>query len=496
MRILELLADHATRRPDSFAVRAFGPCAMEALSYGDLWNGVRSLASILRERTGPGRTVMLSAANRPEFFIAVLGTLGAGRTIFPVHPRLTGAELRDAAVRSGAEVIIAEGSALDGAGGIGLRAIPVGSLRSLPSPRGRAGDEGSPGLMLQSSGTTGLPKIVYRDGASLDAVAANVAGAVALTPEDRVLASVPLGHSYGIENGLLGPVWAGACVHACDGLDVPIVTAQLRAAGGATVLPGGPFMLEMLGRLADEGVAPTSLRLVYSAGSALPGAVSGGFSDRFGLRVGQLYGTSEIGSVTFNDPGRGGDAPAGFDAGSVGLPMQGVSVIVHDPAGVVLAAGEEGHVLVSSPSMMRGYVGERVSAHTSVDGRLYFPTGDLGRVNAAGRLWITGRIKLLIDIGGTKVNPLEVETVLAEHPDVGRCVVVPVEVSQTVSRVKAIVTPRRSGGSVDVNALRAFARERLAGHKVPRVFEVRDQLPLSPTGKVLRWRLTSEAGDG
>ena len=120
-----------------------------------------------------------------------------------------------------------------------------------------------------------------------------------------------------------------------------------------------------------------------------------------------------------------------------------------------------------------------------VDG--HFLTGDLGRLDELGRLMITGRIKLLIDIGGLKVNPVEVEEVLAQHPDVAACVVLPVRVSETVSRLKAIVTPRRTDGArPDPESLRRFARGRLTPHKVPRLFEVRSFLPRSLTGKILR----------
>src|SRR5262249_43507185 len=116
-----------------------------------------------------------------------------------------------------------------------------------------------------------------------------------------------------------------------------------------------------------------------------------------------------------------------------------------------------------------------------------FLTGDLGRLDR-GRLFITGRLKQLIDVGGTKVNPTEVELVLKEHPAVADCVVVPIPVTQTVSRLKAVVTA--SGLlPLDLEGVRAFARQRLAGYKVPRVVELRESLPRSATGKILRREL-------
>ena len=188
--------------------------------------------------------------------------------------------------------------------------------------------------------------------------------------------------------------------------------------------------------------------------------------------------------MTFNDPNRAG----AFDPASVGRPMRGVDIRILDvddprPDGPLMH-GVEGQVAVRANSMMEGYLNDD-TAGALLDG--YSLTGDLGRVDGQGRLTLTGRIKLLIDVGGLKVNPLEVEEVLAQHPQVAACVVVPVPVSETVSRLKAIVMPRDPDGPGPTpESLRRFARDRLTAYKVPRLFELRKTLPRSPTGKVLR----------
>jgi acyl-CoA synthetase (AMP-forming)/AMP-acid ligase II len=147
-----------------------------------------------------------------------------------------------------------------------------------------------------------------------------------------------------------------------------------------------------------------------------------------------------------------------------------------------LPAGSEGEVLITAPSMLSGYLHETTPA--TVDGA--FPTGDLGRLDEHGNLAITGRLKLLIEVGGLKVNVLEVEDLLARHPSVGEAAVVGMKVSETVSRLKAVVTPRDPGRPPSPDELRQFLRERLTAYKVPRVIEVRPALPRSPSGKVLR----------
>ena len=143
----------------------------------------------------------------------------------------------------------------------------------------------------------------------------------------------------------------------------------------------------------------------------------------------------------------------------------------------------EGEVLIAAPSMLTGYVDDDEPAIASG----FFRTGDLGSLDSDGRLTITGRLKLQIDIGGMKVNPLEVEDVLVRHPQVREAVVIPLPVTDTVSRLRAVVIPE--SGDVDAAALRAFMRARLAPHKIPRLIEQVASFPRSPTGKVLRRKL-------
>ena len=136
-----------------------------------------------------------------------------------------------------------------------------------------------------------------RDGPSLDAVCGNCVDATALTPDDRVLGMVPLCHSYGVEHGILAPTYAGCAVHLCRGFDIQVVVDQLRR-GRITVLPGVPSIFEMLAGLGDGGLAFPDLRCAYSAGSGLPMSVFEACRGKLQLRVGQLYGSTEVGSVT------------------------------------------------------------------------------------------------------------------------------------------------------------------------------------------------------
>jgi long-chain acyl-CoA synthetase len=294
---------------------------------------------------------------------------------------------------------------------------------------------------------------------------------------------VPMCHSYGVENVLMGPLWGGASICCVEGF-VTTQVLEFVTGGGVTVLPGVPFMFHALTELAGPD-AVHALRCAYAAGSPLPRRTAEAFMACFGIPVRNLYGATEVGSVTISDV-----ETAGLRPNCVGAPMPGVVVRVIDAesgdagtADGTLGPDIEGEVLIAAPSMLTGYVDDDAPALANG----FFHTGDLGSLDSDGRLTITGRLKLQIDIGGMKVNPLEVEDVLVRHPHVREAVVIPLPVTDTVSRLRAVVIPE--SGDVDAAALRAFMRARLAPHKIPRLIEQVTSFPRSPTGKVLRRRL-------
>ncbi|MCH8253529.1 MAG: long-chain fatty acid--CoA ligase, partial [Planctomycetes bacterium] len=442
--------------------------------------------------------------------VALFAVYSAGMAAFPLHPNLTKAELLTAARRSSAVVIIGTGTgtgageviaALDSMGVARIACDPVSEVRAesplAPAPRASSDESPVPrewsataSLLLQSSGTTGPPKIVRRSAAAIDAVAVNVANCVGLSPSDRVLGVIPVCHAYGIENCLMSPLLAGSAVHLSNGFDVPLVMEQVTRSG-ITVLPGTAFLFEMLAQRAEKPARVPDLRCAYSAGSQLPRSVFDAFHDRFGVPIGQLYGMTEVGSITFNDPGADG-----FDPESCGPGMAGVTFRIVDPAtqrvDQPLPADTEGEVAVRASSMLCEYVDDDASPF--VDG--FVMTGDLGRLGARGHLTITGRLKLLIDVGASKVNPIEVEQTLAGHRAVKEAIIVPVRVTDTLVRLKAVVVRAldpATGRAVHVepDELRRYVRERLSLHKVPRLIEFRDSLPRTASGKVMRASLQS-----
>lgn len=475
MELLERLARHATDSRERVAVHEVA--GERSITYGELYERAKSFAERLREVVAPGSVVMQCAPNVMEFHVAFFGVLLAGCSVFPFSPDAVEPELVRAAEKSGAAAVIGSASVLGRLRGrvrvlVGIDEMPMASETGLR----RNERLGQQDLLLQTSGTTGMPGIVQRSIAAVDAVAKNMVEAIGFGAGDRVLSTVPLCHSYGIEHGLLAPMLAGSTVNLCRSFNLAAVIEALEKLE-ITIFPAVPSIWEMIGRLAPSEAAFRALRVAYSAGSVLPLPVSEMVLRRFGVRIGQVYGATEVGSVTFNDP-----AAAEFDPMCAGRGLGGVTIRTMTSSGVPAMTGTEANVHVSAPSMFRGYLGGDGSEIR--DG--FFATGDVGRLSSSGQLTVTGRVKLLIDVGGLKVNPTEVEQMLLEHPAVAECVVIPVPLTETVNRLKALIIPRFEQQPPAADELTRFARARLTAYKVPRIFEIRHSLPRTATGKVLR----------
>jgi acyl-coenzyme A synthetase/AMP-(fatty) acid ligase len=468
-QLAQRVSEWASRRGDrpAFADAATGA----SLSYTQLARAYQSLTKKLSRDLPPGEAVVLQCPNCIDFPVWFLGILAAGLNVLPVRPDMAAGEVRDLCIRVRAAAIVSASS--DDRSDIVPRSLPLRTWRDGFDELSDARNPAALGsLLLTSSGTTGSSKIVRRSASSLDQVADAMVAAIGFNLDDVVLASVPLSHSYGVEHGLLAPLWAGSTVHLCEGLDIGVIAGELAAS--TSIFPTIPPAIEMLAALADVPAQMPRLRLVYSAGGALPATVHERFLERFNQPIGQVYGMTEIGSVTFNDP-----RIAPFDPGSVGRSLAGVSLRIAD----------DGEILVNSPFMLEEYVDE--PPPSLVDHHLR--TGDLGRIDHENRIYITGRARLLIEAGGRKVNPFEVETALSAHPDVVECVVVPMKQTDTIHRLRAVIVPRDPQRPPAPEAIRAFLRERLAAFKVPRAISYRSALPRSAAGKVLRQQVEAEA---
>jgi long-chain acyl-CoA synthetase len=296
-----------------------------------------------------------------------------------------------------------------------------------------------------------------------------------------VFSTIPLFHSYGLGSCMLAALASGATLTLLEDPHPFVLqrdhALEVLARTRATVFPAVPFILRLLAEAPRHGDL-SSLRLCPSAASAQPRPTYEAFAQRFGVPIRQLYGSTETGAVAANL-----DDDPWTTWRSVGRPLDGVEIAVLDAAGEPTADGRIGQIAVRSPAMTRGYA-DRPQLNGELFAGGWFLTNDRGRVDEAGRVHISGRKQLLIDVKGDKVDPVEVEDVLAVHPNVHEVVVVGVESgAEGEDLIKAVVVP---DGGCEARELIRFARERLSNYKVPQMVEFRDEIPRSPSGDVLR----------
>ena len=443
------------------------------------------LAAALDESAPAGATVMLHGPGGAAYWAGLLAVFGTGRRLLPIGVEIVSAD-RTALAEAHQVAAILETSPESAWADppVGIPVIPIqpthGDDLDPTTANGRLDRGATASLLLRSSGTTGRPSVALREATALDRVSATLVEVLGLRHDDRVLATLPMQHAYGIEHGVMAPMRAGATVAFKPGFDLMAGAEALL--DGMTVFPAVPVTLEAATRIARSD---HTLRLVYTAGSPLPDAVRAAFETAWNVPVGDLYGMTEVGTITW-----------GFKNDR--RPVPGVSIGVVDPDADDEAARihphGSGEIVVASDAMSSGSVADadaRPDPGRRIDGHLR--TGDLGEIDELGRVRITGRAKLQFDVGGLKVNPEEVESVLRRIPGVREIVVVPLELSETVTRVMAVVVP---GVGVDRPtldaALRAAARAELAGHQRPRMVRFVESLPRSATGKLLRGRLIAD----
>lgn len=331
-------------------------------------------------------------------------------------------------------------------------------------------------LLLRTSGTTGRPKVVPLTHANLFASANNVRRTLALGPDDRCLNAMPLWHGHGLVAGLLASLAAGASV-ICVPPDAARDFPDLLHRTGATWYTATPALHRaILDAVADRPALSHRLRFVRSASSRLPRSLAAELENTFGVPVIEAYGMTEAAHQITSDS----LPPHHCGNGSVGTAAGGISVAILRPDGTRLAAGEQGEVAIRGGGLFRGYENDPTNGSAFIDG--WFRTGDLGRLDNDGYLFLTGRIREMINRGGETIAPREVDETLLEHPDVTDAVAFGIPHLRFGEVVAAAVVPRR-GSTVTETDLRQFAWVRLDPAKVPVKIALVADLPRGATGK-------------
>ena len=475
-------------------------------SYGALTGFVAATRDRLRA-LGIGRQdrVAIVLPNGPEMAAAFVAIAGAATTA-PLNPAYRTEELAfyledlkakavlvaadedgpiiSAAERTGTAILRAAIADDAPAGQFALKGDPLG-----PASSDGPAEAGDTALILHTSGTTSRPKIVPLSHANLAASARHIGATLALTPTDRVLNIMPLFHIHGLIAAVASSLGAGGSIYCTPGFNALRFFTWLDDAK-ATWITAVPTMYQAILPRAErnaEVLARNPLRFLRSSSASLPPQVMQALEATFGCPVIESYGMTEATHQMASNP----LPPAPRKAGSVGI-AAGPEVAILDEAGTVLPQGAIGEICIKGPNVTAGYENNpEANASAFTDG--WFRTGDQGMLDPEGYLTITGRLKELINRGGEKIAPREVDEVLMDHPAVAQAVTFAVPHDKLGEEVAAAIVLNVEA-EADAQALKDFAATRLADFKVPRTILIVDEIPKGPTGKLQRIGLAKTLG--
>jgi acyl-CoA synthetase (AMP-forming)/AMP-acid ligase II len=487
---------------------AIGAPGRPWLTYG----GLRALAGrtvddLNAMGIGRGDRVALVLPNGPEAAAAFVA-IACGATTAPLNPSYKADEFSFYLNDLGARALVIQtgmdSPARDAANALGLPIVelvpdldgPAGGF-TLTAPAGLAGSAARPGpaaaedtaLVLHTSGTTSRPKIVPLSQINITASACHIGATLALGPDDVCLNIMPLFHIHGLIAATLASLAAGGAVCCSPGFNAfrffPWFS-EVRPTWYTAV----PTMHQTILDLAPRNRAAIEagrLRFIRSSSSSLPGPVMTAMEAAFGVPVIESYGMTEASHQMASNP----LPPRSRFPGCVGV-AAGPEVAIMGEDGALVPSGELGEVVIRGRNVTAGYE-NNPTANAAAFTNGWFRTGDQGVIDADGYLRLTGRLKELINRGGEKVSPLEVDDVLMEHPEVAQCVTFAMPHAKLGEEVAAAVVLRQ-GASLKDTDLRDFCGTRLAGFKVPRKIVFLDKIPVGPTGKLRRIDLAERLG--
>ena len=496
--IAELIASHDGSRP---ALRNESGAWM---SYGDLQGQAERTAAVLNgSGIGPGDPVAMVLENGTHMaaaFVAVAASAAAA----PLHPGLREREFKESLESLKARALIVDSASDTTAANVARQlGIPIlqleptsstGTFRlvggSVTGSRPKhAAKPADPALLLHTSGTTAKPKLVPLSQANLAASAANIAATLRLGPEDSCLNIMPLFHIHGLIGALLSSLWAGASVTATPGF-APMRFFKWLDESRPTWYSAVPTMHQAILQRAARNpasLANSRLRLIRSSSAALPPSVLHALEDGFGCPVVESYGMTEASHQMASNP----LPPAERKPGTVGV-AAGPEVAIMGASGNLLPPDATGEVVIRGNNVMAGYADNpEANATAFQDG--WFRTGDQGFCDSEGYFTISGRLKELINRGGEKISPREIDEALLEHPAVAQAVAFAVPHPKLGEEVGAAVV-LKEGVDLTQRALSDFAAERLASYKVPRIVSFVEAIPKGPSGKLKRVGLARELG--
>jgi acyl-CoA synthetase (AMP-forming)/AMP-acid ligase II len=468
----------------------------------------RTIAALNAQGVGRGDRVAIVLPNGPEMAAAFIG-VAAGATACPLNPAYRADEfefyLTDLKARA---LIVDKGSdspAIAVADKLGVALIEL-----TPTPEFGAGSFALSGgggfgsaarsgwaeaddiaLILHTSGTTSRPKIVPLSQRNVCVSAGNVAASVRFTADDRGLNIMPLFHIHGLIAGLLAPFSAGGSVFCTPGFNALRFFAWMSEARPTWYTAVPTMHQAILTRAAQNKavIEANRLRFVRSSSSSLPPQVIAELEATFHCPVVEAYGMTEAAHQMASNP----LPPATRKPGTVGL-AAGPEMAIMDEAGNLLPPDTTGEIVIRGPNVTAGYENNpKANGEAFTNG--WFRTGDQGVMDAERYISITGRLKEIINRGGEKVSPREVDEILMDHPAVLQVVTFAMPHDKLGEDVAAAVV-LREGSHASEKELRDFCGTRLANFKVPRKIVFLPEIPKGATGKLQRIGLAEKLGLG
>jgi acyl-CoA synthetase (AMP-forming)/AMP-acid ligase II/thioesterase domain-containing protein/acyl carrier protein len=485
----------AETHPDQPAIVTTG---FAPLSYRQLQSLIQDVRVTLRT-AGLGRSARIAVAmpNGPHAALAIVAVACSAVSI-PLNPRQTLREIEtgfaalppdavllvkggDSIVRRVAErlgiTILEAVRSLDGVLGIKIDQPQSAAAAALGEPD--EPDPDAPAFILQTSGTTAAPKLIPTSHRNMLAAAARVQTWFDLTPRDRCLCVSPVFYAHGLHVMIFTPLLTGGSIA------FPTDATRFDAEWFDALKPTWYSASPTLHRLVLDQSAATkvthSLRFILSGGAPLPWDLLGGLQQALGVLVVEHYGSSEGMQICSNQLAPGRSRP-----GTVGIPAPDTVIIAADD-GSKLPPGQQGEVLVGGPTVVAGYLNApELSQASFVNG--WFKSGDIGSIDDDGFLTLHGRKDDLINRGGEKISPAEIDEALLRHPKIAEAAAFSVAHPRLGQDVAAAVV-LRPGMTATAMELRKYLQGQLAPFKVPGKITVHDQLPKGKTGKILRRQL-------
>ena len=515
--IQDWLLDHASRRPEAPAVATL----TVRLSYGELAARVEALAAQLAAGgIRQGDRVLVALPNTAATVVASLAVHALGGTAVEVNREWNEETQRHIVVQSGVRqalvwgrdartwgavaaegrldrLWVVHGGPLPGPLLADLGGVPATllledgrvdpALPSTPMPPRPALSVDQPALILYTSGSTGRPRGVVQTFRNVNANSRSIVEYLGITEHDRALLILPLYYCYG-RSVLQTHLLAGGSLFLDGRFAFPRVVLETIGVEGCTSFAGVPLTFEIIRRQVDVStLSLPSLRYLTQAGGAMaPETIDWVRAAFKPARLFVMYGQTEATArLSYLPPERAQDK-----RGSIGIAIPGVELRVVDEQGRELKRGEVGHLVARGENVTLGYLDEpEETAAIMHDGWLW--TGDLVERDEEGYFFHRGRSKEILKIGGHRVSPIEIEQVVAEHPDVAEAAVIG-EPDSLMGEVPVAFVVARPGRSADAEALRTFCRERMPPYRVPVRFTLVAALPRNESGKLLRAQLAAQ----